>query len=123
MTLTESLNWFLNLINIDDAICPYCKSHCNISSQSVDNSEIHYDTYNCVSCNELYCLSFDADICFDFHVSCKELLITLSMHPDGYCISRGSEIRLGGKNIPLFYMDFSDKETLYNKLKTYILFS
>lgn len=123
MTLTESINWFLKLVNIDDAICPYCKSHCNINSQSIDNFEIHYDTYHCVSCNELYSLSFVADICYNFQVSCKELLVTLSRRPDGFRISRGSEIRLGGKNIPLFQIDFSDKEKLYFKLKTYILFS
>jgi len=111
------------LIDQDDPKCLYCNSECNVSSTQFN------DAFKCNKCHEVLKIHYKINInnsnpskIYVYTLSCKDLLIYIYQNNKAFfIIGYINEIDL--MNIPYFQIDFSDKEKLYRKLKTYIIFS
>lgn len=117
MTLLKSLTDFTTAINQDKPNCLYCGTLCTYTESSIDDNNFQgVESYFCDFCKERFVnFKFTLDnTSLYFTFSCK--LITVTVHPD--CIIIGKDI-----NCPLVSFDFSDKDKLFNKLKTYMIFS
>jgi len=122
------------LIDKDDPKCLYCKSRCNfqLNSDSSPRSITYViEIYSCQNCGEVFEIrnwEGDAIENAQFIFSCKEFAV-LSVPNNGFHIASRNSLwpsyHKKGECVDIaeFNVDFSDKEKLYQKLKTYIVFS
>lgn len=117
-----------------DVKCIYCKSRCNITNGSVGSlyPTSVFSDYFCTNekCSEVFHFSYyetePIEIIF-FTFSCNGIFVQLI---DKYCVI-GNNLLIWEYSpndfeqhkIPLFNIDFSEKEKLYNKLKSYLVFA
>lgn len=140
MNPTESksalLNYVLSLLDRENPTCVFCQVPCVFSSRSIaDQPDIlTTDTYSCLTCNatfhvysqDVFPSLFDAAksklVSYDFRFTCYELVLWYGDNPEHYLLGNKHK-NIHWLKIPIFTMDFSDKNKLYSKLKTYLLFS
>lgn len=118
------------LINRDDPRCLYCNSeiHYELKSEWLPNIALKVDVeiITCRKCKEEFrILSLQGDDgntdYTGFTFTCKNYRI-FSPYLEPYYFDMSE----GGKHIvtfPSFVVDFSNKKKLYQKLKTYLVFS
>ncbi len=140
------------LIDREDPRCLYCNSDCDLKqdgipmSMSSTNHTYEVQILTCRNCQEIFEIHWyetDQQVTqyYGFVFTCKDLLVfnMYLMKPyedlDGaFCLGKRSKnLWKHHKNkpanfpfrprIPPFPVDFSDKEKLYEKLKTYLVFS
>ena len=111
---------FLNKINVNCPTCLYCHEQC---SKTYENTS--FIKYKCQICNEIIILYGTIDVNF----SCLDFLINTTLFENDFKIEKCEDIQnkkyiSSDKwiSIPQFEIDFSNKEKLYNKLKTYMVF-
>src|SRR5580698_876428 len=117
------------LIDPNEPKCLYCNSDVDtgLSSEYLMNTGIraNVETLTCKKCKETFQIYSTQGLdgittIGGFAFSCKKLRVFFSYLKSNFYISkRGNDIT----NIPSFTVDFSDKKKLYEKLKTYIVFS
>lgn len=123
------------LLNEDQLNCLYCNHICEVKSSSYASSQgqrrTHFATFTCTECKELFSIVIDTSSHTDFlndskttHLfmcqtfSCKSIVVTIMNNK--FLIKNISPIEI---EVPQFEVNFKNKEELYNKLKTYLLFS
>ena len=132
MNLEQIMNWFMSCINIENPTCLYCNSPCSLESQDQTGGKYINHKHTCSVCSEYYTIFFETNHYYDidryyynFNFSCKEFLVSMSNDPDSLSIRnrKAVSLRPGWVRVPPFHISFSDKDKLYEKLKTYLLFS
>ena len=116
------MNIFFNLnIDLDSPICWYCNLYLQ-HAYGGGNISIYNDIYNCKCCNENYRIYYFNDQIKRTIFTCIDLLINLDVEKNQYGIKYNDD---NDKYtwIPPFNIDFSDKQLLNNKFKTYLIFS
>lgn len=121
--ILRQLAEFREAIGEDSLRCLYCPGICNSES----NTTVDQTTFNTVEINK-------CNLCkekFIFYYFLLDKLTGCTFTCNDICIyideTRCSLKKLIGSNqsidMPLIDFDFSDKEFMYEKLKTYLLFS
>lgn len=122
-----------NLIDRDYPVCLYCGEQCNIALEGnqvpLASSTATYDieTLTCQSCGEHFSIDQIQDVQGEttyvgFSFTCHQYEIVFLYKDEVFTLYTTS----GGKfvaNLPIFEVDFSDKNKLHDKLRTYIVFS
>lgn len=135
-TKLSAMESFVKLFDEEQPACIYCKTLCGISSRTVANDGKIWttNTYSCIECKETvntYVVDglqtlFDPlrkmPVCYDFRLSCNELVLWYGDNPENFLVGN-RVMSVHWAKIPTFVTDFSDKNKLYRKLKTYLLFS
>lgn len=111
------------LIDREDPRCLYCNSEVelSVSSQStLSNIRLDEETLTCYKCKEIFKIFSNQDDIGDtkyegFAFTCHGIAV--------YSSYESSKFYFKGLAVPPFHIDFSNKEKLYKKLRTYILFS
>lgn len=134
--LTRTTSWSLiltmmhELIDREYPVCLYCGKRGEVffSGSAIPSSAltIEHESLQCISCKETFTINSIQNSNGEtnytgFDLSCNEYIIGISYTENYY------EIRDDSGNyivtLPPFKIDFSDKEKLYQKIKTYVLFS
>lgn len=118
------------LIDREDPHCLYCNGKCDIALEGklLPASSTTYDTetLTCQECNERFCIDNIQNekgettyIAFSF--TCKKYNVVFLYTDKAFDLytRKGKHIT----TLPVFEVDFSDKNKLYDKLKIYVLFS
>lgn len=110
-----------NLIDEDDPKCLYCNGICKTTHDS--DATLITDRYACLICGEVfeksYTIGFEPGI---FSFTCQDLYIIVFAKTAKFAVSsidKNNKINY----IPYFDINFSNKNSLYQKLKTYLTFS
>lgn len=112
--------------------CPYCHGNFFVNSQNEQIAVSTYtvDTYLCEQCSEVFEIHKNDDVEESFLFSCNGIYVRYVFMLNCFFITKNANLlfsKLGlvisTSEIPAFIIDFSDKEKLYNKLRTYLLFS
>lgn len=127
-----------DLLNQDHPQCLYCSSALEIKVVSDAASFPIYNSvtiYTCTVCKEIFEIStaysdlneeFNTESIASIGLSCNDISILIN-YIDNICyISHNMKHhdRLSYLvSVPIFELDFSNKDKLYQKLKTYLLFS
>lgn len=132
------------LIDRESPKCLYCNTECNIGKDGefiMRGSESYdVDLLTCRSCNEVFEIHSmqHADGTTEYNAflfSCKELCIFCSYITNEFYIGNHRDMPYAGYYdlilqakrwktcLPSFEVDFSNKDKLYEKIKTYLLFS
>lgn len=131
------------LIDREDPKCLYCRVRCDLKVTGRNSSVAQPDPYTIeiltctnIKCQEIFEIhSWDDDQrVSDFVFTCKDIVVINKYpQPSGTAVgfNIGDKSNLWPKmfsghittNIPPFKIDFSNKNKLYNKLKTYLVFS
>lgn len=104
--------------------CFYCNG--SMSSQAVESSWAKgirkvLITWGCHECKECFTFSGIEDETPDsLQFQCKEIRVFIYYKADSIALQVDFKQPI---YLPYFEIDFSDKEKLYNKLRTYLLFS
>ena len=110
----------IKTINYSDPKCLYCAADCSTNHGKL--AMAIYTAYDCTSCGEYFSTYLVGDA-FELQFTCKEYCI-IYLH--GELIFNVDNTMIDADElteIPIFDIDFSDKEKLYNKLKTYLIFT
>lgn len=120
--ILKQLAEFREVIGEDSLRCLYCPGMCDCET----NTTVDQNTFNSVEINK-------CKLCkekFIFYYFLLDTLTGCTFTCNDVCVyvgETGCSLKingtLGDADIPLTDFDFSDKEALYNKLKTYLLFS
>lgn len=113
-------SYIVNNFDFDIPSCLFCKKYLGISNTSHKNTSL--DSYECSFCNEKFLFLYTDDKLTYIYFSCFDLEITIFPSRQGYFLSSKSKDNFSIK-IPEFTIDFSDKQKLFEKLNTYIIFS
>jgi hypothetical protein len=121
------------LIDREDPRCLYCNANvdCHLSSEWISKgTSLRNDVESivCQKCKEVFYIhSWQGD---DGHTeysgftfTCKDLSIFFNYIESYFDISKNGKKKEHITTIPSFTIDFSHKDKLYEKLKTYIVFS
>ena len=114
-----------NLIDIDNPICLYCKSYCDIFQNATEYPPLVSNTYTCQKCKEKFIIYFvdGSEIKFTgFQFTCNEYDVWLSYKEKKFAIKK-KDTPADRMWVPYFDFNFSEKDKLYQKLKVYVLFA
>lgn len=135
------------LIDRENPRCLYCDNDCdvNFNGEYIAGSSIQYnvDILICQKCKEVFEIHSEQQSVEDqteylgFSFTCKQYYVYYAYKSGEFHLGKNTESFTAIKNpinfiwwrvahstvLPWFEVSFSDKEKLYNKLKTYILFS
>lgn len=118
------------LIDRDEPRCLYCNSYTNINfvNERLPNSSLLLEKEEllCSKCEEVFIIhciqnSFGETEYDGFTFTCNNYRVYYNYIESYFDISDLSKKHITA--IPAFEVNFSDKEKLYNKLKTYLIFS
>lgn len=129
---TKNLTNLHELVDREDPKCLYCGKQCEVSLEgtrlSGSNLIEDHDILLCrsLNCRERFRIDSiqhpDGETEFvGFHFTCKGYLINYKYDEKEFEIADRSRKRICV--CPPFEVDFSDKNKLYEKIKTYIVFS
>lgn len=123
------------LIDRDNPRCLYCQSDFDIKLDS-DGRTYSVEILTCRKCCEVFEIHSEEDpITYSkilaFVFSCNKIYVRHSYEEDVFHIGNfRMQFKFRNKGgagkyttIPSFNIDFSDKEKIFNKLKTYLVFS
>ena len=117
------------LIDKDDPRCLYCNSEIfyELKSEWLPNTSLKVDSeiLTCQKCKEEFKIHSlqggDGNTEYTgFTFSCKEYSVFFNYIEDYFDVKQHDKYAFA---IPSFIVDFSDKNKLYEKLKTYLIFS
>lgn len=137
----QSLIKLHELINREDPRCLYCNYKCDFKMDGRASTVANPDSYfveilTCIKCKEIFEIHGwdDTAQITDFVFTCKKIVV-LNKYPQSSGVAVGFNIgnrtnlwpqMFGGDatiNVAPFDIDFSDKNKLHKKLKTYLVFS
>ncbi len=108
-----------NIFSLQDPECIFCKKSLKfINSKGVN---IQMITYQCLNCEEIFQVESLNNNYFMFTISNLEAHLLLKS--EKFCVLKKNEAFKNINWIPMFNFNFSNKDTLYNKLKIYLTFS
>jgi hypothetical protein len=121
-----------NLINLDNKKCLYCSSECKVKSAAyyILSEDMYTDEFNCDFCNEIFIVTYNSLA----HVmqetfTCKSILVKWSsLNEHFFSLLKRNDLEINNSffDIPKFNIDmklFKNKESLFKKLSTYLVFS
>lgn len=107
-------------INYNRPECLYCKSICE--SDSGGEAAMSMTTYDCKSCGD-YFMIISVSNTKELQFTCKEFCIFYTKGDSYFEIyNTNGTSHEDWVRIPMFDINFSDRERLYEKLKTYLIF-
>lgn len=125
------------LIDREYPTCLYCGNQCEIeysSEKAPLGCTMDIETLTCVRCKEIFEIHSiqsheGVTEYYAFAFTCQELCVYYRYHNEVFRV--GDHGLLSGSNkgkesytqLPVFDIDFSNNCKLYNKLKTYLIFS
>lgn len=121
-----------NLFNEDDPRCLYCNGICKANySGGLEHQSFLEDEYHCLNCGETFLIIGDAINKNLFNTTliftCIDLKVMYFSDAQQMAVSKLPNLNLAKDKfisfIPNFDIDFSQKDLLYQKLKTYLIFS
>lgn len=118
-----SIDYF-SLISIENPICLYCKGRCD--HEGFGEAMMVMDSFVCHPCNENFTLfSVIGGKEATLSVTCNDIRIFIYSDADTFKVGSRSNQSYILKDvyIPKFDLPLDDKEKLYQKLKTYLIFS
>jgi len=129
------------LMDQEDPKCLYCNGQCSVSLEGYkapmgcsDDREI----LTCTLCKEVFTIfsiqSIEGEtIYYGFSFSCQDITVfyeyknknfgLFSQKTKSIVDEHGDMEDISPTEVPIFEIDFSNKNKLHNKLKTYLLFS
>jgi hypothetical protein len=118
----------IQLHTLIDEKDPHCLYDNNICRKYIHNYSSSYRShkYFCSKCNESFEIHFNNLNPFIFTFSCKELTVSVYYDTENFSYGRSHNYytnRLWSNDLDSMYFNFDNKEKLYNKLKTYLVFS
>ncbi|HEY5268443.1 MAG TPA: hypothetical protein VII94_04930 [Candidatus Saccharimonadales bacterium] len=128
MTQTKSIEhmmaWFFQTIDQDKPVCLYCKGKCMVDSQAIADGKNYYYRYTCPHCSDFYTLYTILDdkwpnpVCYNFDFTCGDFIICLA-GSESFAIRMRAPKETKPIIVPLFELNFSNKKSLIDKIKTY----
>lgn len=118
------------LIDREDPHCLYCNGKCDIALEGklIPASSTTYDTetLTCQECGERFCIDFIQNSSGEtsymaFTFTCKKYNVVYLYAEACFDIYTRKDKHI--TTLPVFEVDFSDKKKLFDKLRTYIIFS
>jgi hypothetical protein len=122
------------LIDWQDPQCLYCQASCDTELRGL-HPNYNVNTYTCRGCRETFEIHWggfvDVEEIAVFSFTCRDLMVC-HQYGHGFAIDNHSLLWDGSRSpkstnvqhcIPPFDVDFSDKDKLYRKLQTYLVFS
>jgi hypothetical protein len=109
-------------INNSEASCIYCRNKCPLEKKKSSFDE--WDLYLCKKCQESFIVYYDLlneDTADAFSFTCKGITIYQDYNDIDVFLLRKYESKGDAVSIPFFEIDFSDKERLFKKIKTYLM--
>jgi hypothetical protein len=114
------------IINSDHPACLYCNkeiSAIETSNKWAGSFQKREMKLYCDSCDEFFTLSGLEDEDADYlKFTCKSITVHVHFNTNYILLDKNNDFE-NATQIVKFEMNFSDKEKLYNKLSTYIIFS
>jgi hypothetical protein len=107
-------------INFNRPECLYCKSICEADTGG--EAMMVMTTYDCKLCGDYFTIvkvASDKELSF----TCKEFCIFHYNDANEFEVDNTDGLTHDRIKIPVFDIDFSDRERLYEKLKTYLIFA
>ena len=135
--LTKNIT-FHHLIDEEDPHCLYCKNKCNIIWVESNYDVSHYpapspwiniNKYYCVSCDEVFRVHTIGESAISFDFTCKDIWVRIYYDTENFSFEKRSDALSPNSNchwvngLDNVEFDFSNKDKLYNKIKTYLVFS
>lgn len=114
---------FDSKINIDNCYCLYCNSLCEIKSWAM--KDFVSQNLKCASCKEFFESTYENDTLVTFLFTCNKLQVTYFPENSLFAIKKKSNGKSKSINkilIPAFDCNFKNKNLLFQKLNTYLLF-
>jgi hypothetical protein len=105
---------FANFINETNPECLYCH---NKIKGFFDKNLRHLP---CKKCDEVFIINESQRL---FGFSCKSLVCGVSLKDETLFVTTKKSATINLISVPYFYLNFYDRKSLHNKLKTYIAFS
>jgi hypothetical protein len=115
----DDISGILNIFNFDLPLCLFCQNYLEINNTSSNN--LSFDRFICTNCNEIFCFGYYNDTLTNMSFTCLNIEVTIYSSKPHYTISSARIV--DNIHIPAFNIDFSDKNKLFEKLHTYIIFS
>lgn len=120
-------NLFETYFKEHDPVCLYCNTHIDDSSSESANF-FYYTKLICASCDEIfidiYFYGAAKDKSSYFIFTCNDLQVSVNSRLNSIQINRVPlTFSFYGEVLDSFTLDFKNKEALYNKLKTYLMFT
>lgn len=110
------------LIGHDKPNCLYCGAECEVGGGG--EAAMVFDSFDCKACGDYFHISqILGTENFWFQFTCKEFCISYDLQRETFSIDNTNSLNEEQMEIPLFEFDFSDREKLYSKLKTYLIFA
>lgn len=115
--------------------CPYCKGQLSVGGSGIPELIYTVDFYTCTQCQEVFEVHREKDAESSFFFSCNGIYVRYIFNDSiihRTCfISTDESLRYGISGlstphkieVPLFVLDFSNKEKLHNKLRVFLIFS
>ena len=116
------INKYGIIIDVNSPDCLFCKKRID-SSSGFGESLFSCDLYICNSCKEGYTIGYIKDILSYIIFTCKNIEIIYYVNNNYFEIKNFWSYKSKMIKVPAFDLDFSNKDSLTNKLNTYILFS
>jgi hypothetical protein len=122
------------LIDIINPVCLYCNNKCIESGVGYIESlsTIIFDCFICSVCNEHFKIEMLHDAVCGFIFTCDEFSVYQDYNNNSFGINKSandinesnmSAARTKTILVPEFFINFSDKQALLNKLKIFLTFS
>jgi len=109
-------------IDLDNPGCLYCL-HKLKDVTSYADILLRQDLFVCPNCNEGYTLLIKSDTVYCAFFTCFDIEVISYLDKDDFGIKPFNSKIKDFIWVPEFFIDFSDKNTLYSKLKTYLILS
>lgn len=110
--------------------CPYCQGDFKLSCEGEhisQGNQVFTDSYSCTECAETFVINRVNEELTSFQFTCNKLWISICIEQNKLQMSVLQNETDGGPipyiEMPAFIPDFSDKDKLFNKLRTYLIFS
>jgi hypothetical protein len=115
-----------NLINMDDPVCLYCQAYCDVFQDAKGYPPLVTNAYTCQKCKEkfeMFVVDGSNVKYIGFSFTCNHYKVWQSYINNKLGLANISFDAIDYIWVPYFEVDFSKKEELYKKIKTYILFA
>lgn len=112
--------------NLDHRSCFYCQGDFSVSCKGehyAPGNQTFTDTYICTECAETFVVYSLNDELTAFQFTCNNIWIYIFIEQNKLHMNVLDVESAPSVEMPAFVPDFSDKDKLFNKLRTYLIFS
>lgn len=117
---------FHNLLADNNYNCLYCQGRCDMSSTSIGYPALIIEAYSCQKCQEVFETEHIDNNYYGFAFTCNGLKAFYNYQVNQFGLSKVNfdiKIRNNLVWVPYFDINFSNKQDLFKKIKTYTTFA